>query len=225
MQNIRGELDAREMEAWQNLIRVHTHEIMNSVSPIISLSETMHRLLRESQPEAITSNVNIRRTLDCVLDAIRVRSEGLYNFTQSYRKLTRISKLSLQNTNTADLIGKAVSLMENTLQKKRIELTVNNANIPIVVDSDLMQAGEPGSSLFFKYRLVLKQAGLCRSTCFDQGLTFDPQVITALNRLTLQGAGERQDGTGQYKVYSIRTQQSFVPLRLKKRCNLHLVEE
>ncbi|HEU5145577.1 MAG TPA: hypothetical protein VFT90_02640, partial [Chryseosolibacter sp.] len=96
MQNIRSELDAREMEAWQKLIRVLTHEIMNSVSPIISLSETMHTLLLQNQETITTSDANLYNTLDKGLDAIRVRSEGLYNFTQSYRKLTGIPKLSLQ---------------------------------------------------------------------------------------------------------------------------------
>lgn len=139
MQNIRSELDAREMEAWQKLIRVLTHEIMNSVSPIISLSETMHTLLLRNQETITTSDANLYNTLDKGLDAIRVRSEGLYNFTQSYRKLTGIPKLSLQETSTRDIIERVATLMQNQLIDKGIELKVNPANIRIVVDPDLIQ--------------------------------------------------------------------------------------
>lgn len=138
MQNIRNELDAREMEAWQKLIRVLTHEIMNSVSPIISLSGTMHELLHR-HAEVITADANVYNSFDRGLDAIRVRSEGLYNFTQSYRKLTGIPKLSLQHTSTHTIIDRVVTLMENQLAEQGVDLSIHAADLSIVVDPDLLQ--------------------------------------------------------------------------------------
>ena len=139
MQNIRNELDAREMEAWQKLIRVLTHEIMNSVSPIISLSETMHGLLNQHEAYLKSRDKSLYDTLDKGLEAIKVRSEGLYSFTQSYRKLTAIPRLALTETTTATIIDNVVTLMANQLKEKRIELKVINPPIPVVVDPDLMQ--------------------------------------------------------------------------------------
>lgn len=61
MQGIRNELDAKEMEAWQKLIRVLTHEIMNSVSPIISLSETMHGLVQPKRQHSRSGSRGFER--------------------------------------------------------------------------------------------------------------------------------------------------------------------
>lgn len=139
MQNIRSELDAREMEAWQKLIRVLTHEIMNSVSPVISLSETMHGLIHQRQATISQSDSALYETLDKGLDAIKVRSQGLYNFTQSYRKLTGVPKLALQETNLKAILERLEMLMGKQLEDQGIALTVSAADIPVVVDPDLME--------------------------------------------------------------------------------------
>ena len=139
MQNIRNELDAREMEAWQKLIRVLTHEIMNSVSPVISLSETMHGLVFEHGATLNKYDADLYKTLDKGLEAIRIRSEGLYTFTQSYRKLTGIPKLSLKKTSIGDILERVRVLMENKIKQQGISFNVMKADIPVVVDPDLME--------------------------------------------------------------------------------------
>jgi nitrogen fixation/metabolism regulation signal transduction histidine kinase len=139
MQNIRNELDAREMEAWQKLIRVLTHEIMNSVSPVISLSQTMHGLVAEQGYSLHSQHPNLYNALDKGLEAIKVRSEGLFHFTQSYRKLTGIPELSLQKTNLRDILGRVKTLMESKMTERGIRLKIANEDIPVVVDPDLME--------------------------------------------------------------------------------------
>lgn len=138
MQNIRNELDAREMEAWQKLIRVLTHEIMNSVSPITSLSETMHGLVRQNS-DRLGGDADFYQTLDKGLGAIRARSQGLYNFTQSYRKLTGIPKLSLQKNNLRQIVERVRILMENKVTEKGITLKLGVADVPVIVDAELME--------------------------------------------------------------------------------------
>jgi two-component system, NtrC family, nitrogen regulation sensor histidine kinase NtrY len=139
MQNIRNELDAREMEAWQKLIRVLTHEIMNSVSPVISLSQTMHGLVDQHRDNLRSADPGLYEALDKGLEAIKFRSEGLYHFTQSYRKLTGIPKLSLKETNLRDILLRVRTLMENKMNEKGITFTTGNEDVPIVADPDLME--------------------------------------------------------------------------------------
>jgi nitrogen fixation/metabolism regulation signal transduction histidine kinase len=139
MQNIRNELDAREMEAWQKLIRVLTHEIMNSVSPVISLSSTLHGLVNENSAQINGSDKELYNTLDKGLEAIKIRSEGLYNFTQSYRKLTGIPKLSLKQVNVKDILSRVKVLMENQMKEKGIALTVSHTDAVVSVDPDLIE--------------------------------------------------------------------------------------
>ena len=111
MQNIKNELDIREMEAWQKLIRVLSHEIMNSVSPISSLSETLHGMVKENNNLLTNSDAGLYNALDKGLEAIKIRSEGLYNFTQTYRKLTGVPKLSLKKTNLKEILHRVKVLM------------------------------------------------------------------------------------------------------------------
>lgn len=138
MQNIRNELDAREMEGWQKLIRVLTHEIMNSVSPVISLSETLYEKVNQNSP-VLQDNAELYSSLHKGLEAIIVRSQGLFNFTQSYRKLTGIPRLSLKETNIKDVINRVQVLLETRLSEKNIALEVSNVDMVVVVDPELME--------------------------------------------------------------------------------------
>lgn len=74
-------LDQAETQAWQKLIRVLTHEIMNSITPVISLSETLLSRVDTAAPGTIKQGLGV----------INRRSRGLMDFVQSYRQLTKIS--------------------------------------------------------------------------------------------------------------------------------------
>lgn len=139
MQNIKTELDIREMEAWQKLIRVLSHEIMNSVSPISSLSETLHGMVKENNNLLTNSNASLYDALDKGLEAIKIRSEGLYNFTQTYRKLTGVPKLSLKQTNLKEILHRVQVLMAAKLNEHKIQLRILEVDVDIVVDPELME--------------------------------------------------------------------------------------
>lgn len=104
LKNIHSVLEQKEMLAWQNMIRVLTHEIMNSITPIISVSETLtERIATESMNE---KNFEQMRQ---ALEVIHRRSSGLLGFVENYRKLSRISLPTQENT--------PVDLLMNDIQK------------------------------------------------------------------------------------------------------------
>lgn len=86
LKNIHGLLEKNEMEAWQKLVRVLTHEMMNSISPIISLSETLSERVRDPG-----SDKRLQEHVRQGLQVIYRRSKGLLEFVENYRKLTRIA--------------------------------------------------------------------------------------------------------------------------------------
>lgn len=85
LKNIHGALEYKEMEAWQKLIRVLTHEIMNSITPIISLADTLNERSQEHPDDART-----RTYVQQGLQVIYRRGKGLLEFVENYRKLTRL---------------------------------------------------------------------------------------------------------------------------------------
>ena len=82
-QNIRSELDERESDAWQKLVRVMAHEMMNSLTPVVSLSETLLQTIREGETP-------LKNDLESALQGITRRSEGLMRFVDAYRQIARL---------------------------------------------------------------------------------------------------------------------------------------
>ena len=118
--DIHGELEAREVEAWQNLIRVLTHEIMNSATPISSLAATAAELLAEARTHPGQTSA-IDDAQDAV-ETIAKRSTGLVHFVDSYRRLTRLPKPSLRPCAAAELLDRVAQLMQPELARRGIAL-------------------------------------------------------------------------------------------------------
>jgi nitrogen fixation/metabolism regulation signal transduction histidine kinase len=139
-QDVNEALDETEAKAWQRLLSVMTHEIMNSVAPISSLAETMlHRLkesarLLEGQPGALED-------LELGIGTIRKRSEGLLKFAETYRNLNKITTLNLKKVYARDLFETLHVLMEPTLAQKNIEMDVllTDTDLSLEVDTNLIE--------------------------------------------------------------------------------------
>lgn len=139
IQNIQSELEEKELEAWQNLIRVLTHEIMNSITPIASLASTANRLVekireRPDEPESIAD-------LKQAVQTIESRSQGLLKFVQSYRELTRIPKPEFQIVSIEKLFNRIMTLMSPRFKEKGISFTqqVEPKTLEITADSNLIE--------------------------------------------------------------------------------------
>jgi nitrogen fixation/metabolism regulation signal transduction histidine kinase len=89
--DIKSEMDATELESWQRLISVLTHEIMNSIAPLTSLSETLVRTYSQIDAQSVIGEKNLSKTR-LGLQVIQEQGEGLMHFVDNYRQLTRIPK-------------------------------------------------------------------------------------------------------------------------------------
>jgi signal transduction histidine kinase len=130
-QNVSEALDETESKAWQKLLSVMTHEIMNSIAPISSLADTLKNRLNQSVAE-LKSNSGSFDDLEIGIETIKRRSEGLLKFAETYRNLNKITAPSLKKMYVRDLFENLNQLMQPTLEQKNIELEI------ILKDPDLM---------------------------------------------------------------------------------------
>jgi two-component system nitrogen regulation sensor histidine kinase NtrY len=139
IQDIRGELEEKEIEAWQKLIRVLTHEIMNSMTPISSLASTVQELVAAScggdrESEAMGD-------IHTALRTIQKRSEGLLHFVDGYRNLARIPKPNLELFPVQTLFVRIDQLLRSRLAEGSIPLTfgANPASLELLADPELLE--------------------------------------------------------------------------------------
>ena len=130
--DISNELDAKELESWQKLIRVLSHEIMNSITPITSLSETLLNYF--IPPEKPVDKTTVANTVKG-LEVINERGIGLIRFVESYRKLTRLSKPVLKHIDLRNLIEHLLLLLENEPDFQRIQFSVETGTSDINVET------------------------------------------------------------------------------------------
>jgi len=139
VQDIRSELEEKEIEAWQMLIRVLTHEIMNSMTPISSLATTVQDLVTQScggegESEALGD-------IHAALRTIQKRSEGLLHFVDGYRNLARLSKPNLKLFPASGLFGDVAQLLQVRLAEGgiRMSASANPSNLELLADPDLLE--------------------------------------------------------------------------------------
>lgn len=130
LQNIQTELEEMEMDAWQNLVRVLTHEIMNSVTPISSLAGTVEDELRAQIGDGKSTTEINEEDLDDLYHAVQTiqkRSQGLIRFVQDFRNLTHIPQPKITDITAVELIKETETLLQS-------EITKNNINFKTSID-------------------------------------------------------------------------------------------
>lgn len=142
--DIRSEIEQKEIEAWYKLIRILTHEVMNSVTPLFSLTETMLMLLqdKEGNPKDVAQLSNEEITdIRTSLKTIQGRSEGILEFVDAYRRLTNIPHPEFENLAIKELFGNVENLFAGEMKNKGIffsTLTQNDQQ-SIMADKHLME--------------------------------------------------------------------------------------
>jgi nitrogen fixation/metabolism regulation signal transduction histidine kinase len=141
IQNIQSELEEQEMDAWQKLIRVLTHEIMNSMTPISSLTKTIDEWLSEMEKGKDDHRSTDFKDIQDAITTIQKRSEGLIHFVDSYRKLTRIPEPNFQVIKVNELFSRVVQLMERDLGEKKIIFiqSIEPEELTVTADSELIE--------------------------------------------------------------------------------------
>jgi two-component system nitrogen regulation sensor histidine kinase NtrY len=127
LQNIQSELEEKEMEAWQNLVRVLTHEIMNSVTPISSLAGIVEEELKPYTQDENGTPLSKEQLSDIhlSLQTISKRSDGLIQFVKEFRSLTSIPKPKPVQIDVRNLLEELTMLHRKELSEKNIHLTIS----------------------------------------------------------------------------------------------------
>lgn len=140
LQNIQPELQKQELEAWQNLTRVLRHEIMNSITPISSLTSTLREILdhdmvrKETHYELKDEGAEDLRE---GLSTIENRSKGLIKFIDAYREYTSLPKPKMSTVRIKDLIEKVAQLMKTELRKTQVDFHYEWSSEYLTIQADV----------------------------------------------------------------------------------------
>jgi len=138
LHNIRTELQARELEAWQNLTKVLRHEIMNTVTPIVSLSETMKDIIEIDlhnviDPQQKSGVEDLKNAIHTVIN----RSKGIMNFVNAYREFTNIPLPNVSEVFVSTLFQDVQALYE-TRDKQTVQFDIVH-DFSILADLDQIE--------------------------------------------------------------------------------------
>lgn len=139
LQNIQTELQKQELEAWQNLTRVLRHEIMNSITPISSLTSTLREILEQDLIKK-ENNYELKsegaEDLREGLNTIESRSKGLIKFIDAYREYTSLPQPKIKNIRVKDLIEKVAQLLKPEFKKTSIQFSYKSDSEYLTIQAD-----------------------------------------------------------------------------------------
>ena len=135
LKDVTALMQRQEMEAWQQLIRVLTHEIMNSLTPIISISETLSSSPSEGGQEGVEAFAVINR-----------RCHSLLDFIESYRLLTRIKAPEQTTFTVRELFEHITGLYPQVKTQGEGQLTADRAQLEQVLINLIKNAYESGAT-------------------------------------------------------------------------------
>jgi PAS domain S-box-containing protein len=166
VQDIGDELEAAELNAWQNLIRVMTHEIMNSITPITSLAETSNQYLKEVETglgKSGKDNEEIMKALlvdaENALDTIGKRSQGLMRFVESYRTLTRLPQPEFTTFLVNELLKSVTSLMAEQTGRGNAKISIDCNPVTLALNADRAMLEQALINLVLNALDAVKEAG------------------------------------------------------------------
>lgn len=196
IKNIQQELDEKEMESWQKLIRVLTHEIMNSITPISSLSSTVNLLIDDvtdtlKTKDGCNEEVGNLHEIGEALKTIHNRTDGLIHFVNTYRNLTRIPTPTFSIFPVARLLNNIRNLHLKELEEKGITCLINvePASLELSADEKLieqvlinlvknsMHALENVKNPVIELRAFLNKRGRITIQTIDNGPGILPDVL------------------------------------------------
>lgn len=208
MSNIQSELEEKEMEAWQNLVRVLTHEIMNSVTPISSLAGTVEEeLLKQLQHAAYEMKREELEDMHLSMQTISRRSAGLIRFVKEFRNLTQVPQPSLTEIAIQPLLEEMAVLHKKELSDRGIAITVRTdpPQLTALADKNMIeqvlinliknaiQAFDEQSDKRIELAAYTSEKGRPMISVLDNGPGIDPD---ALEKIFIPFFSTKKGGSG-----------------------------
>jgi two-component system, NtrC family, nitrogen regulation sensor histidine kinase NtrY len=193
IQNIQSELEEKEMEAWQNLVRVLTHEIMNSVTPISSLAGIVEEELKPYVREDYNEPLSKEQLSDIhlSLQTISKRSDGLIHFVKEFRSLTSIPKPRPVQLNIRELLDELTILHKRDLSDRNIQLNISVYPEDLTISADknmveqvlinllrnAIQSFEDQENKLIEIKAVVNEKSRPVISIRDNGTGIDPEAM------------------------------------------------
>ena len=139
--NISATLEGVEVGAWKGLLKVMTHEIMNSIAPVSSLADTLKKRIENAGEKTVKLSHADFEDIKTAMETIHRRSEGLLKFADNYQNLSKTIVPELQLTNLYELLNNTYQLMYPSLQQKGIifEIKTESESILANIDKSLIE--------------------------------------------------------------------------------------
>jgi len=132
-QNIKDEIEQKETEAWNRLIGVISHEILNSITPISSLSDTINSMVSDKE----NLDLSEMEDLKTALQTIKRRSAGLLDFVKDYRLIAELPTPNLESHTIGEILKHIKVLMQPFARVKNVVLDVEQTSSKITIQLDL----------------------------------------------------------------------------------------
>ncbi|MFC2139149.1 PAS domain-containing sensor histidine kinase [Bacteroidota bacterium] len=143
LQDIKAELDEKEVESWQKLIRILNHEIMNSITPVTTLTSTISKRLKNNRDVKQKNELDQQVISETVagLDLIAERGKGLIDFVTKYRNLTSTLKPEFTQVSVKKLFNHVKVLMGGQFESENINLILSTEpdDLSILADNKLIE--------------------------------------------------------------------------------------
>ncbi len=139
LQSVSGDLDLVELKAWQDLVRILAHEMMNSLTPVVSLAESLDRMLRDRGGKGLTAAV--AKEAAGAVQVIARRSESLMSFVDRYRRVAELPVPELGVVRLAELTANLGKLIEPMLKERGVAFSsqANPPDLTLRADAELLE--------------------------------------------------------------------------------------
>lgn len=137
--DLKNEIEQKEIEAWHKLIVILAHEVMNSITPISSLSETIQQMLTNEEGNAIKQEDLDQEKIEDIIVALKTivrRSRGMLSFVNEYRKLTKLPAPNFELFNIKEFLEEVVQLMTPQLEKSDVEIEIKSVQSRLGLKAD-----------------------------------------------------------------------------------------
>ena len=143
-QDIRSEIEQKEIEAWHNVIRILAHEMLNSFTPVSSLASTIKSMTESDKGDILNLNdldEEDIQDINVAASTIKKRSDGLLDFVKDYRTISNVPIPKLQAVNVKQFLSDMKILMSSAADEAEVEIKLSPipANATIEIDTKLIE--------------------------------------------------------------------------------------